>query len=142
MTLAIAIFVGVLVAGSAYLMTSRNLIRYLFGLILLSNAANLAIFGSGGLIFGAPPLIPEGAQTVSGIASNALPQALILTAIVIGFGLLAFALALVHRAHEALGTVNTDKMRLAEPEPGAPSPEGAMPGLEPTAVPSTKKDPA
>ena len=46
--------------------------------------------------------------------TNALPQALILTAIVIGFGLLAFTLVLVYRARQALGTVDSDAMRIAE----------------------------
>lgn len=133
MTVGIAILAGALVAGAVYLMTSRNLIRYLFGLILLSNAANLVIFGSGGLVFGVPPLVDTGEYTVDGYAANALPQALILTAIVIGFGLLAFALALVHRAHEALGTVDTNAMRLAEPPPEAKTPEGTTPQAVPTA---------
>ncbi|MEM7026413.1 MAG: NADH-quinone oxidoreductase subunit K, partial [Pseudomonadota bacterium] len=47
--------------------------------------------------------------------ANALPQALILTAIVIGFGLLTFALALTYRAYQALGTIDVDAMRVAEP---------------------------
>lgn len=142
MSVGIALLAGALVAGAAYLMTSRNLIRYLFGLILLSNAANLVIFGSGGLVFGTPPLVHVGEYTVEGYAANALPQALILTAIVIGFGLLAFALALVHRAHEALGTVNTDRMRLAEPPADAKTPEGTTPEAVPAAEISSKKDPA
>lgn len=115
MTLVIAILAGSFVAGAAYLMLSRNLVRYLFGLILLSNAANIAIFGAGGLTFGSPPLIPYGGIAPEGLVANALPQALILTAIVIGFGLLAFALALVHRAYGGLGTVDSDAMRIAEP---------------------------
>jgi hypothetical protein len=48
--------------------------------------------------------------------ANALPQALVLTAIVIGFGLFAFALTLVYRTYQNLGTLNSDEMRLAEPE--------------------------
>jgi len=52
--------------------------------------------------------------------ANALPQALVLTAIVIGFGLFAFALALIFRTYAALGTVDSEAMRIAEPkEPGA-----------------------
>jgi multicomponent Na+:H+ antiporter subunit C len=48
--------------------------------------------------------------------ANALPQALVLTAIVIGFGLFAFALTLVYRGYQSLGTLNSDEMRLAEPK--------------------------
>ena len=110
----IAIMVGVLVATSVYLMMARNVLRFIFGLILLSNAANLMIFAAGGLTPETPPLIPEGAYTIEG-AANALPQALVLTAIVIGFGLFAFALTLVYRTYQNLGTLNSDDMRIAEP---------------------------
>jgi multicomponent Na+:H+ antiporter subunit C len=116
MELLIAIVVGVLVAASVYLMLARNVLRFLFGLILISNAANLTIFVSGRLTPEAPPLIPEGADAPIGLVANALPQALVLTAIVIGFGLFAFALMLVYRGYQSLGTLMSDEMRLAEPK--------------------------
>jgi multicomponent Na+:H+ antiporter subunit C len=50
-----------------------------------------------------------------GVVANALPQALVLTAIVIGFGLFAFALVLALRAYWSLGTLDTEEMRVAEP---------------------------
>ncbi|MDG3040967.1 Na+/H+ antiporter subunit C [Roseicyclus marinus] len=115
MELLIAIMVGVLVAASVYLMLARNVLRFLFGLILISNAANLVIFASGRLTPQSPPLIPEGADAPVELVANALPQALVLTAIVIGFGLFAFALTLVYRTYQNLGTLNSDEMRLAEP---------------------------
>jgi multicomponent Na+:H+ antiporter subunit C len=115
MELLLAITIGVLVATSVYLMLDRNVLRFVFGLVLLSNAVNLLIFASGRLTAGAPPLIDEGAYAPTGVVANALPQALVLTAIVIGFGLLAFALALVYRTYMTLGTVNSDEMRVAEP---------------------------
>jgi multicomponent Na+:H+ antiporter subunit C len=115
MELLIAIMVGVLVAASVYLMLARNVLRFLFGLILISNAANLVIFASGRLTPQSPPLIPEGADAPVALVANALPQALVLTAIVIGFGLFAFALTLVYRTYQNLGTLNSDEMRLAEP---------------------------
>jgi len=111
-----ALIVGVLVAASVYLMLARNFLRFLFGLILLSNAANLVIFASGRMTAGAPALVPEGAYTPEGVVGNALPQALVLTAIVIGFGLLAFTLALAFEAYRRLRTMDSDEMRLAEPE--------------------------
>lgn len=116
MELLVAIMVGVLVAASVYLMLARNVLRFLFGLILISNAANLTIFVSGRLTPEAPPLIPEGSDFPAGEVANALPQALVLTAIVIGFGLFAFALMLVYRTYQNLGTLNSDEMRLAEPK--------------------------
>ena len=115
----LAIVVGILVASSVYLMLARNLLRFVFGLVLLSNAANLTIFTSGRLDRAVPPLIPEGLQAPAETVSNALPQALVLTAIVIGFGLLAFVLALTLRAYRSLGTLESEKMRYAEPVPGA-----------------------
>jgi multicomponent Na+:H+ antiporter subunit C len=124
MELIVALLVGVLVAASVWLMLARNVVRFLFGLVLISNAANLVIFAAGGLTFGAPPLIPEGADAPAALVANALPQALVLTAIVIGFGLFAFALALVFRAYTALGTTDSDAMRVAEPV--EPSPQGAV----------------
>lgn len=112
----LSLLVGILVAASVYLMLARNLLRFLFGLILLSNAANLTIFIAGRLTPGAPPLVPEGMDAPAGVVANALPQALVLTAIVIGFGLFAFALVLAYRAYQSLGTLDTDAMRVAEPE--------------------------
>ncbi|RED17838.1 Na+/H+ antiporter subunit C [Pontivivens insulae] len=111
----LAMLTGLLVAAGAYLMLSGNLVRYILGLALLSNAANLVIFGAGRLTKANPPLIPEGMKEPLEGAANALPQALILTAIVIGFGLFCFALALAYRAYYALGTARMDSMRIAEP---------------------------
>lgn len=118
MEIGIAVLIGVLVTSALYLMLSGNMVRFIFGLALLSNAANLVIFVGGRLTYGAPPLIELGASAPSGAVANALPQALVLTAIVIGFGLLAFTLVLVHRAYQSLGTVRADEMRLAEPDEG------------------------
>ena len=105
---------GILMAASVWLMLSRNLVKFLLGLVLISNVANLVIFASGGLTYGAPPLIAEGAAAPTALVANPLPQALILTAIVIGFGLVAFTLVLALRAYQELGTVNVDAMNLAE----------------------------
>ena len=116
----LAIAIGILVAAAVYLMLARNVLRFIFGLVLISNAANLTIFVSGRLTQGAPPLIPLGADAPVGDVANALPQALVLTAIVIGFGLFAFALVLMFRAYTTLGTLYSDEMRVAEPRPDAP----------------------
>lgn len=118
MTLMLSLLSEILVAAGAYLMMSGRTVPYLFGLTMISNAANLLIFVSGGLTFGAPPLVPEGLKTIEG-AANALPQALILTAIVIGFGLLVFALTLAFRSHALTRTGDMDAIRLAEPVEGA-----------------------
>lgn len=112
----LSVTVGVLVAAAIYLMLARSLLRFLFGLALISNAANLLIFASGRLTIGKPPLVADGAYAPDGVVANALPQALVLTAIVIGFGLFAFALVLSLRAYSELGTLVSSEMREAEPE--------------------------
>jgi multicomponent Na+:H+ antiporter subunit C len=115
MELIMAGLIGLMTAVSVYLMMAGNMLRFLIGLSLLSNAVNLAIFEAGRLSFAAPPFIAEGAKAPSGDVANALPQALILTAIVIGFGLLAFTLVLVYRLYGAFGTVEIDEIENAEP---------------------------
>jgi multicomponent Na+:H+ antiporter subunit C len=102
-------------AASIYLMLAGNLIRFIFGLVMASNAVNLLIFIAGRLSISHPPLIPEAYGVPEMPMTNALPQALILTAIVIGFALLTFVFILFYRAYQALGTVDTESMRFAEP---------------------------
>ena len=111
-----AILVGIMVAGAVYLILGRNLIRFIFGLVLASNAVNLLLFTGGRLTDPHPPLIPEGASTPLGPVANALPQALILTAIVIGFALLVFMFVLFYRSYETLGTIYTRQMAESDPE--------------------------
>lgn len=114
-----ALAVGGMVAGAVYLFLSRQMLRVLFGVILLSNAVNVAILTVGRLTPGQPPLIDGAAGVLERGVSNPLPQALILTAIVIGFGLLSFVLVLAWRAYQEMGTLDTSSMRVAEPEEGA-----------------------
>jgi multicomponent Na+:H+ antiporter subunit C len=113
-----AFLVGIMVAGSIYLMLGRNLIRFIFGLVLISNAINLLIFTVGGLSNNRPPLIPETGTLPVEPMANALPQALVLTAIVIGFALVAFIFVLFYRAYQEIGTVDTEMMRFSEPIDG------------------------
>jgi len=105
-----AIVVGGLYAAGIYLMLRRSMVKLILGLALLSNAANLLIFTAAGLTRGQPPLIPQGAAGLEAPYADPLPQALILTAIVIGFGVLAFAAVLVHVAYQSLGTDDLDQM--------------------------------
>ncbi len=123
MEVPVALTVGVVFGSGLYLVMQRNLLRFVFGLILLSGSVNVALFVAGRLTRGIAPLIPEGATAPPPGAANALPQALILTAIVIGFGLIAFALVLLLRTYERLGTVKTDELalRLHDPRPVDPS---------------------
>ncbi len=116
MLLSLAVLAGALVAAGIYLLLSRHLVRMLFGLVLFSNAVNLMIFVAGGLNAQTPPLIAVSNQTPVTEVANALPQALILTAIVIGFALLTFMFILFYRSYQSLGTAQTCLMRVAEPE--------------------------
>jgi multicomponent Na+:H+ antiporter subunit C len=114
----LAIVVGILVTAGVYLILSRDLIRVMLGLSILSNGANLLIFTAGRVTRDAPPIIDAHAKVPEGIIANPLPQALILTAIVIGFSLLAFALVLTFRSYRATGNLDVDGLRFAEPMRG------------------------
>ena len=109
-----ALVFGVLVAVAAYLLMSRNLLRMVLGLLVLGNAANLSLFVAGRMGDRTPPLVAVGESAIAASA-NPLPQALILTAIVISFSLVAFTAVLFESAHQRLQTLDTDKMRAAEP---------------------------
>ena len=98
-----AFLVGVLFATGIYSLMRRSLVKLVIGVILLSQGANLLVFTSGGLTAGRPAFIAQGERVISGTYGDPLPQAMVLTAIVIGFGLTAFLLALLARAHEAVG---------------------------------------
>lgn len=111
--------VGALFAFSVYLLLSGSVIRLLLGVFVLGNATHLLIFVTGRLTREHPPLIDAGLKFAEPGIANPLPQALILTAIVISFSLFAFLLVLAYRAYQSLGTIDTDDMRVAEPLPVA-----------------------
>jgi multicomponent Na+:H+ antiporter subunit C len=102
---------GILYAAGLYMILRRTTVKALIGLALLGHAANLLLFGSGGITRGRPPLVPEGATAPAGAVADPLPQALVLTAIVISFGVLAFATALVLRVYQTAGTDDVDELR-------------------------------
>ena len=106
--------IGVMAAVAAYLLMSRNMLRMVLGLLLLSNAANLTIFVAGRLGSNVPPLITGDDITIA-VSANPLPQALILTAIVISFSLVVFTVVLLQKAYQRLRLVDTEKMRQSEP---------------------------
>jgi multicomponent Na+:H+ antiporter subunit C len=108
----LALTTGVLYATGLYMMMRRSIIKLIIGLVLLGHAANLLIFTAGGLTRGKPPLITEGVPLVG--AADPLPQALILTAIVIGFGVVAFTLVLIYRVYESVGSDDLDEMKATD----------------------------
>lgn len=111
MEVLLAIVIGVLYAAGLYMMMRRNLVQLIIGLGLLSHGANLLIFTSGGLRKGGPPIIPEGEKVLASLPADPLPQALILTAIVISFAVTAFALVLFLRTYESVGADDVDELR-------------------------------
>ena len=114
MILATALLIGFLFACAVYGLLRRSLVRLAFGLLLLSHSANLLVFTVGGLTPFSPPIIEEGAKQLTEPYSDPLPQALVLTAIVIGFGLITFVLALVMQAHRTLGSDDIDEFQSTE----------------------------
>lgn len=114
MELLIALIIGGLFAGGVYMLLRRSLIKLVIGLILLGHGANLLIFLMGRLTSGQAPLIPADATRPVEPFADPLPQALVLTAIVIGFGLQAFALVLVRRLYQSAGTDDLDRLRTTE----------------------------
>ena len=103
-SLVLVIVMAVLFACGVYAMLERSLTRVLIGFLLLGNAANLLLL----IVMGAPGRAPfyDGGQTDAADMSDALPQALTLTAIVITFGISAFLLALIYRSWQ-LGQADT-----------------------------------
>ncbi|MCR6673369.1 Na+/H+ antiporter subunit C [Devosia ginsengisoli] len=118
----LAALVGCFVALGVYLLLSRSVIRMLLGMTILGNGVNLLIFTAGRLTREIAPIVPPGLEQPDGPIANPLPQALILTAIVIGFAMFSFLLVLAFRAYQSLDADNTDTMRVAEPvdEPNPP----------------------
>ena len=111
MEIVLACCVGILFASATYMMLRRSIVKLVMGLIILSNAANLIIFTAAGVVHGRPPLLDENTKSaVIGVA-DPLPQALVLTAIVIAFGVLAFSVVLIHRAYEEVGNDDLDQMK-------------------------------
>jgi multicomponent Na+:H+ antiporter subunit C len=104
----LALVSGVLYAAGIYLMLRRRLAQLIIGVALLSNGTNLLIFTAGSLTRARPPVVPEGAAVLAPPYADPVPQALVLTAIVIGFGLTAFSLVLAHRVHSITGTDDID----------------------------------
>ena len=111
MNLIFAIIVGGLFAGGFYLILQRNMVQLLIGLSLISHGANLLIFVSGYLSKGGPPIVPKGYNQPLSEIVDPLPQALVLTAIVIGFAVLAFTMILIHRTLREIGESDLDALK-------------------------------
>ncbi|MCM3693451.1 Na(+)/H(+) antiporter subunit C [Neobacillus niacini] len=102
-----SILVGLLFAIGVYLILTKTLLRIILGTSILGHGVNLLIITMGGLKKGGPPLL--GIKNLT--YADSLPQALLLTAIVINFATTALFLVLSYRAYKVLGTDDTEQLR-------------------------------
>ncbi len=110
----LAILIGGLFGSAVYMMLRRSIIKLIIGLIFLSHACNLLIFTIGGLVRGKAPIIDEGQTGFSNMVADPLPQALVLTAIVIGFGVIAFTIVLIEQVYQTVGAGDTDELKASD----------------------------
>lgn len=108
----LAIVIGVLYATGFYMLMRRSIVKLVIGIVLLGHGTNLLIFTVGRITRGGSPIIQDDILPTS--AANPVPQALVLTAIVIGFGVLAFTLALVREVVRTSGTGDVSDLQLTD----------------------------
>ena len=111
MEIILAFVIGGLFAAGIYMLLRRSLLKLLIGLSLMSHATNLLIFPVPGLTGARAPVININESVLEPPFADPMPQALILTAIVISFGVTAFALALAFRTYRSVGTDDLDQMQ-------------------------------
>ncbi|MBX2924280.1 MAG: Na+/H+ antiporter subunit C [Chitinophagaceae bacterium] len=116
MELLLIIVLGLLYAGGVYFILRRSMVKLLLGIMLLGSATNILIFVLGSIVKGSPPVIDADHDTFSGIYADPVPQALILTAIVISFALTAFAIVLLKRVYALVQTDDLDNLNTPEEE--------------------------
>jgi len=109
MEIVLAILTGILYTAGAYMILRRSILKFIIGIIFLSNATNLLVFISAGIIAGSPVFVQH--STNKNPLADPLPQALVLTAIVIGFGIVVFTLALKYKYFSATGTDDLDQLK-------------------------------
>lgn len=112
MELLIVFIIGLLYSSGIYMMFRRSMVKLLIGLLLLGNGANLLILLMGDLTKGIPPIIGENEKTLPDIFADPVPQSLILTAIVISFGLQSFAIVLLKIVYKNNGTDDLDSLNV------------------------------
>lgn len=116
MELLLVTIIGVLYSSGVYMLLRRSLVKLIIGLILLGNGANLLIFLLGRIVKGNPPVIGISQQELLGLYADPVPQALILTAIVISFGLQSFAIILIKRVYAVIQSDDLDHLNVTERE--------------------------
>ncbi len=122
MEFAMASAIGVLVAAGVYLLLRARTFDVILGLTLLSYATNLLIFASGRLLVGKPPVLRGAVAATTRHYADPLPQALVLTAIVISFAMTAVVVVVAMRNHADLRSDHVDGR-----EPERKPPPGGLP---------------
>jgi multicomponent Na+:H+ antiporter subunit C len=115
MELVLAVVAGVLYATGFYLLLRRRLAQLIVGLGLLANGSNMLIFTAAGPTRSRPPIALEEVAAAPEVLADPVPQALILTSIVIGFGVLAFTLVMARRVHATAATDDIDAIAPERP---------------------------
>lgn len=110
MELILVIVIGILYGSGIYMIMRRSFVKVIIGLIFLGHAANLLIFTVGRITKGISPFLKLDGS-ISANFADPLPQALILTAIVIGFGVQAFAIVLFKRVYQSANTDDLDELK-------------------------------
>jgi len=108
MEVILSIGIGILSGSGVWLLLRPRTFQVILGLSLLSYAVNLFIFSMGGLRTGAPPIIESGAAGTLAQYADPVPQALVLTAIVIGFATTALFLVVLLASRGLTGTDHVD----------------------------------
>ncbi len=116
MELLLVLLIGILYAAGVYLILRRSMVRLLLGIILLGNGTNILIFLFGNITKGKPPIIQADFKVFQDIYADPIPQALILTAIVISFGLTSFAIVLLKRVYALVNSDDLDDLNTPEEE--------------------------
>ncbi len=110
MEILLAALVGLLYAGGVYLILRRNIVKFIIGIIFLSNATNLIVFLSAGIVPGRPAFVKVMNSNGEQLA-DPIPQALVLTAIVIGLGIVIFTIALKYKFFSATSIDDMDQLK-------------------------------
>ena len=114
MDVLLSILTGLLYAAGLYLLLHKGMMKMIIGIMMLGYASNLFLFLVAKLTRGVPALIPSAADTIEVPFADPVLQALILTAIVIGFGIQAFAIVLLKRVYQSTRTANMDDLNTTD----------------------------
>jgi len=115
MEVLLALTIALLMGVGTYLLLRRSLVKMLFAFMLIGAGSNLLLFASSDLVRAKAPVVTQGEVQPQGTTSDPLAQALILTAIVISFGIIIFALVLVKRQFVETGTEDLDHLDPEDP---------------------------